>query len=165
VKNKQYYDWNDVDDACNTFLKQMLRDEWKPDYIVGITRGGLTLAVMLSHIIQIPCHTLNVSLRSNPDDVESNLWMAEDAFNGKKILIVDDINDKGATFEWIQKDWNSSCCPLDGKWTDGTIWGGNVRFAVMTDNISSGFGSVNYVFEEIDKNEENVWLVYPWESE
>ena len=27
---------------------------------------------------------------------ESNAWMSEDAYNGKNILIVDDINDTGA---------------------------------------------------------------------
>ena len=62
-------------------------------------------------------YTLDVRLRDG-DTQESNLWMAEDAFGvpdwekqagrkGKNILIVDDINDTGATFQWIKEDWPS----------------------------------------------------------
>ena len=29
----------------------------------------------------------------------------------KKILIVEDINDSGATLQWIKKDWESGCFP------------------------------------------------------
>ena len=81
--------------------RQMAKDHWRPDYIVGLTRGGLQAAVMLSHYLDVPMHTLNVSLRDSTMEPESNLWMAEDAFGcfeGKKnILIVDDINDQGST--------------------------------------------------------------------
>ena len=30
----------------------------------------------------------------------------------KNILIVDDINDTGATFEWLVNDWKQSVCPI-----------------------------------------------------
>ena len=80
----------------------------------------------------------------------------------KKILIVDDINDTGATFEWIKNDWRASCAPKNVEW-DSFIWGNNVRFAVMTENLSSEFGEVNYHWHEVNKAEEDVWLVYPWE--
>jgi GLPGLI family protein len=68
-------------------------------------------------------HTLKVSLRDG-DDTESNLWMAEDAANPiiesrKNILIVDDINDSGATLNWIMDDWASSCAVYsDDDWKE-----------------------------------------------
>ena len=34
----------------------------------------------------------------------------------KNILIVDDINDTGATFNWIKEDWPSGCLPMDTRW-------------------------------------------------
>jgi len=43
------------------------------------------------------------------------------------------------------------------------VWGKNVRFAVITENLSSEFGLVNYSTHEVNKAEEDVWLVYPWE--
>jgi hypothetical protein len=39
-----------------------------------------------------------------------------------------------------------------------------VRFAVLIDNLSSNFsGKVNYSAKEINKAEDNNWIVFPWE--
>ena len=44
------------------------------------------------------------------------------------------------------------------------VWGGNVRFATLTENLASEFDKVRYTCHEINKAEEDVWLVYPWEN-
>ena len=62
---------------------------------------------------------------------------------------------------WIKKDWQASCLPGNPRWNN--VWGQNVRFAVMTENLSSEFGEVDYHWHEVNKAEEDVWLVYPWE--
>jgi xanthine phosphoribosyltransferase len=146
----------------NNISFQMYKDGWRPDYIVGLTRGGLVPAVIMSNTLDIPMHTLKVNLRDHVESSESNLWMSEDAFNGKNILIVDDINDTGATLNWIKKDWQTSSLPDDPRWL--TVWGNNVRIAVLIDNLASKFsGKVDYAAKEINKAEEDVWIVYPWE--
>jgi hypothetical protein len=71
------------------------------------------------------------------------------------------MNDTGATFNWIKKDWESRHNDPD-KWA--RIWGGNVKFATLTENLASKFGSVSYFCDEVNKAEEDVWLVYPWEN-
>jgi len=172
---KHYYNWNDVERMCISIMNQMFRDNWRPDYIVGITRGGNVPATILSNMTGIRCEALKVSLRDDDSESESNAWMAEDAFGyndgtivtasplHKKILIVDDINDTGATFNWIKKDWQASCLPNDPRWNK--LWGDNVRFATLTDNLASELdGKVDYTCHEINKAEEDVWLVYPWEK-
>ena len=170
---KKYYNWGDVERAAQSIIMQMYKDEWRPDYIVGLTRGGLPLAVLISHMTSIRMETLKVKLRDlddNEDGCESNCWMAEDAFgygvSAKNILIVDDINDTGATFDWIMKDWQAGCLPNDDSWASNgvsKIFGENVRFAVMTENLSSNFELVKYHWDEVNKAEEDVWLVYPYE--
>jgi len=161
---KKYYNWGDVERAAQSIIMQMYKDEWRPDYIVGLTRGGLPLAVLISHMASIRMETLKVKLRDlddNEDGCESNCWMAEDAYEGKNILIVDDINDTGATFDWITRDWPAGCFPQDTKWDN--VFGNNVRFAAMTENLSSDFELVKYHWDEVNKAEEDVWLVYPYE--
>lgn len=147
--------------------RQMSKDNWKPDYIVGLTRGGLQAAVMLSHYLDVPMHTLNVSLRDSDVGPESNLWMAEDAFGYNKapvnILIVDDINDSGATLNWIMKDWPAGCFPDGTRWQE--MWGTNVRFAVLVDNLASNcVREVDYCGLEINKAEDDVWVEFPYEE-
>jgi hypoxanthine phosphoribosyltransferase len=89
--------------------------------------------------------------------------MAEDAFNGKKILIVDDINDSGATLSWIKSDWPSGCLPDDDKWKD--IWNKSVRVAVLYDNeVSESTLEVDYSAENINKFNDPQWIVFPWEE-
>jgi len=161
INNKEYYDYVHVHEWIGKIVRHMYKDNWRPEYIVGLTRGGLIPAVILSHYIDVPMHTLKVSLRDG-GDVESNCWMADDAYDGVNILVVDDINDTGATLEWITKDWPLSCHPKDKQWSE--VWGNNVRFATLIDNLSSKFSyKVNYTGKEINKAEEDVWIVYPWE--
>ncbi len=163
-------------------LRQMNQDSWRPDYVVGLTRGGLVPANMISQYLNIPMETLKVSLRDERSEPESNLWMAEDAFGylsqelrgesgtvtdpalRKKILIVDDINDSGATFNWIHKDWPSGCMPNETHvWR--AIWNQSVRFAVLIDNISSESEvTMNYSARTINKYEDPSWVVFPWEQ-
>lgn len=181
---KKYYSWDDVHNAATSIVTQMYKDNWRPDYIVGITRGGLPLATVISHLIGCRMETLKVKLRdTEPDEnCETNCWMSDDAFGyidtaereiyksrwdikrRKNILIVDDINDTGATFNWIMKDWQSSCFPNEQSAWD-SVWGKSVRFAVMTENLSSEFQTVNYYYDEVNKAEDDVWLVYPYESD
>ena len=178
---KHYYNWQDVENACLNITLQMYKDAWRPDYIVGITRGGNVPATILSNMLGVRGEALKVSLRDATGESESNTWMASDAFGyvdeeerantksrwdigtRKKILIVDDINDTGATFNWIKQDWPAGCLPNEESWK--TVWHNNVRFATITDNLSSDFnGTVDYSVHEVNKAEQDVWLVYPWEN-
>lgn len=159
---KIYHTWLDVEHHTQEILRQLHQDAWRPDYVVGITRGGLVPANLISQYLGCRMNTLAVSLRDNSEQ-ESNLWMAEDAHNGKNILVVDDINDSGATLNWIQEDWQGSCFPKDKRWKQ--VWGSNVRVACLYDNESSRSKlDVAYSAVTINKADKDVWVVFPWES-
>ena len=171
--NTVYYTEHQIDSFIHTIIRQLVADDWKPDYVVGITRGGLVPALKISHYLGIPMETLNVDLRKG-GECETNCWMAEDAFGyvygeggsrsdttkRKNILIVNDINDTGATFSWIKKDWESCCLPKEPSWE--TVWGNNVRFASVIDNDASAV-QMNYAGESINKAEDPRWIEFPWE--
>ena len=160
---KIYYNWQDVEKQTQEILRQIHLDSWRPDYVVGLTRGGLVPANLISQYLGCRMETLKVSLRDDNSESESNLWMAEDAYNGKKILIVDDINDSGATLNWIKEDWQESCLPEADRWVKA--WGNNVRVAVLCDNEASASElKINYSAVNLNKAEEDCWIVFPWED-
>ena len=160
---KTYYKNRDYVGLVSQIGRKIATSGWRPDYVVGITRGGLYPALLLSHYLDVPMQTLSVQLRDSTMGPESNLWMAEDAFEGKNILIVDDINDSGETINWIQEDWASSCHPHSPQWQ--TVWGNNVKIAVLVDNLSSNAKTTpSYVGLEVNKAENDVWIDFPWED-
>jgi xanthine phosphoribosyltransferase len=165
---KIYHTWQDIEAQTQEILRQIHLDAWRPDYVVGLTRGGLVPANLISQYLSCRMETLKVSLRDSDSESESNLWMAEDAFGHdmeqpKNILIVDDINDTGATLNWIQQDWISGCLPKHERWSG--VWGNNVRVAVLVDNESSNAKiPISYSAVDLNKAEEDCWIVFPWED-
>ena len=169
--NKHYYSWHDIEDMCAKIIVEMHKDKWFPELIVGITRGGNVPATILSNMMDIPCDAIKISLRDHVETNDLNIKnIAEKSYGifqqgvgviSPNVLIVDDINDTGATFSKIVKKFNNVYKPggWDHVWENRTT-----RFAVLTENLDSAFDQVSYSAHEINKAEENVWLVYPWES-
>jgi len=77
VNDKTYVSWNTVDQAIDKLVKEYRRMDYRCDVVYGLPRGGLPLAVMLSHRLELP-----VILTEPTKD--------------QKVLIVDDIADTGA---------------------------------------------------------------------
>ena len=152
---KIYVTWMDVENLTADLCRQICLDSWRPDYVVGITRGGLVPANLISQYLDVPMETLKVSLRDGKGDCESNLWMQSDAaVDEKNLLIVDDINDSGATLNWIREDWGKD-----------VAWGRNVRVAVLYDNESSASEHTpDYAGININKINDPQWIVFPWEQ-
>ena len=182
---KLLYSWQHLDQDIVKLALSVGRSGWRPDYIVGISRGGCVPAVCLSHALGVPMQPLQISLRDGDEsDCVSDCGMAEDAFGyvpteqagkyfageydiwhhkaAKNILIVDDINDSGKTFNWIKKDWAKLCMPTHERWK--SVWHQNVRFAVLHNNESSRFKNTDYAANYVNKKEQDCWIVYPWEA-
>ena len=90
---KEHLFWQDierlVDDLCGTIIVDCNKNGTTPEEtfeaIYGIPRGGLIIAVMMSHKLHIPLIT------------------SLNGMYGKKFLIVDDIADTGKTLEKSKK--------------------------------------------------------------
>jgi len=80
---KVFYNWEDIEGRVNDLCQRLKHESFEAVY--GVPRGGLIIAVLVSHNLGIPLIT---SLRD---------------MYGKKFLVVDDIADTGRTLEKLKK--------------------------------------------------------------
>ena len=145
---KNYFSTGQMRNALLQIEDQMVHSNWMPNIILGINRGGCIPGVYLSHRLKVPHEALDVRLRDHT--VKPNLVVLEKAFAyQKKILILDDINDSGATFQYILDNF--------GKHEH------RIKFAALVNNKPSKI-TVDFKGYEINKHEVPSWIVFPWEE-
>lgn len=140
--------WWQIDRAIFS-LADRLRENFMPDIIVGIARGGLIPAVRLSHVLgDVELRVIDVKFYT---DIEKRMERPEikiplyGDFRDKRVIIVDDVSDTGKTLQVVigevkrlgAKEVKVVCLAMK-PWT-----------AVIPDF---------YVFRT-DK-----WIVFPWEE-
>lgn len=149
---KLYYPHDIMTEDLNTMFRQMALDSYKPDVVVGVTRGGLVPAVYVSHYFEKPLVTLNVSFRDN--NVQGSCAELIDLIrNNNKLLIVDDICDSGETLAWIYEQIHA----FNIQYTK------MVKTAALVHNQACQKFLPDYYGLEVNKAEEDVWVVFDWE--
>jgi xanthine phosphoribosyltransferase len=151
------YGYEEFRDGVNHIAKSVQESGFQPDYIVGVVRGGSVPSVYLSHKLKVPVVMVAWSTRDNFLERESNCWIPEDIMNGKKILVVDDIVDGGDTIRELLADWQSSVAGV------GKLPVDNLRIAAMYYNTAQDV-KVDFYHREIDRNEDQRWVIFPWEA-
>ena len=150
--NKLWYKWNEMRRDVNTLCREILLDGFNPEVIVGLSRGGLTPGVMMSHWMQKPFKPVKASLRDFPE------W--EDYLPKKtdeRVLIVDDICDSGETFDRIKSYIKG---PRINQPMELPV---EVRFATLWWNNECNV-EPHYYVNEIAKDSTGTWIHFPWES-
>jgi hypoxanthine phosphoribosyltransferase len=139
-------------DEVETLARLLEADDWRPDFLVGIGRGGLVPAAYLSHRTGI--QMLSVDHSSGEAGFGDELLdkLAKKITSGSNILIVDDINDSGGTIQYLR-------AAIEAK-TDEP---GRLRVAVLVHNVRSK-AKAEYHGSEIDRERDKRWYVFPWEA-
>jgi len=139
--------WIDTEDACLKIYNLMCKNNYHPECIVGLLRGGVVPGRMFSdyYNILLDFFALDVKLYSgtiiNKDEPEIKTFYGD--IKGKKILIVDDIWDSGKTMGAV----------LD--------YLGNEDITTATLYWKkTAKGRPNYYAETSERNE---WIIFPWE--
>jgi uncharacterized protein len=147
-----YIDQSQFIDDVRALAALLKEDDWQPDFIVGIGRGGLVPAVFLSHATGIALLSVDHSSKvpNFGDDLLEKL--ADKAKLGTRLLIVDDINDSGNTIKYLRE-----------KFIEKGGIAANLRVAVLIDNMRS-IETVDYRARSIDRKLEPRWFVFPWEA-
>lgn len=141
---KIHLSWNTIYDAVEA-LEYMVAPS-KPKLIVGVSRGGLIPATLLSHKLNIPLETISVSAyedtcRTSEKPLEVEGWQYR--YDVYSTLIVDDILDSGDTLTAIRN----------------LTWGAQLA-VLVTKQPTHPKLAVSY-FAAVPKD---VWVVFPWEA-
>ena len=65
MTKKAFYTWKQVEEMTQDIIRQLHVNQENIDSVVGLTRGGLTPAVLVSQYLDIPMHAVKVSLRDH----------------------------------------------------------------------------------------------------
>jgi len=144
---KTYFTTGQMRNSLIQIEDQMVHSGWMTSIILSINRGGCIPGVYLSHRLKKQHEVLDIRLRDHT--TKPDLRVLEKAFAWqKKILIIDDINDTGATFKYIMDNFGKE---------------DRIKFAAMINNKPSPV-KMDYKGYEINKDETPTWIVFPWEE-
>ena len=143
--------WQGFGEAARELARAIAADEFEPDLILSIARGGLFVAGALGYALSVKnLHVMNVEFY---DGIGSTLDMPVMLppvpqvvdFSAKKVLIADDVADSGKTLELVYEFIKDQ---VDA-----------VRSAVIYEKPRSVI-KCDYVWRRTDQ-----WINFPWSSE
>jgi len=143
---EKFISYRKVKEYIKNISECITKSSWKPDLIISVNRGGCVPGIYLSHLIDVNHEVLTLSKNKKTNN---STYIKSVMGKYKAILIIDDINDTGKTMKEVSEIYIDF---LD-----------KLKFAVLIDNKASEF-KVNFFSYKIDKNVDNSWIVFPWES-
>lgn len=157
IVKKRYLSHDEVQGQVNNIIRHLQKHHVQPAAIVGVTRGGLTPAVMMSHYFNCPLFTLDYSLRDREgaelnDAATQQVLDRLSTIGSKHIVVVDDINDSGETLVGIQNLFR------DELFSDAYV-----VYATLLEKSTSKFDCDFYGEFLMDEACDD-WIVFPWED-
>lgn len=97
--------WDEIVSHLMNVAEQIRARSDKPDLIIGIARGGLSVAHILSDLLSLPVASFTVSSyhELKRKDTLTLTYGIGGKLNGKHVLLVDDVSDSGRTFVRAKK--------------------------------------------------------------
>jgi hypoxanthine phosphoribosyltransferase len=143
--------WTEFGEASRSLAQQVADSGFRPDLVLAIARGGLTVAGALAYALSVKnCFTMNVEFYTGVDeriDVPVMLPPMLDLVDiaGLKVLVADDVADTGMTLQLVHKVIDDEV--------------GEARCAVLYQKPRSVI-DCEYVFRRTDR-----WINFPWSTE
>ncbi len=147
-------DWASFGALLGEIAEQVRVDDFRPDAVLAVARGGLTAAGYLCCALDVPVmHTIRVRRTRGDERYAAKQRPVIDTDGplrvgpGDRVLVVDDIVGTGATAEAVREHLRSAGVADDG-----------VRLAAVVRNHQSQY-LPDYCPAVIDD-----WIVFPWEA-
>ena len=139
--------WAEYGDLTETLAKKVRAASVKFDLVVGIARGGIPVAMVVSDQLAVPIDFINVKSYTGIAEraTPKVLSTLSERISGKSLLLVDDLVDQGDTLSFV-KSYLESQNPSA------------VKTAVLFKKPWSK-AEPDFYLEVVDK-----WIVFPFES-
>jgi uncharacterized protein len=96
--------WEDFHGLCRALAEAVA--PWQPEIILGVARGGLYPATLISHILQVEFFPIRLTRRvRDVRTYEQPQWRVEppDEAAGRRVLVVDEISGSGETLSMVRE--------------------------------------------------------------
>lgn len=144
----KYITWKEIVKGCVELASRIKRDQYKPDLIVSIVKGGVVPARILSDLLEVDeiCFIgvrfyKTVAQRSSKPQLTFSLTCS---VRDKNILVVDDVVETGRTLQLVIEELG-----MDGAKRVKTA----AIYVKKWSNVMP-----DYYYMMVDK-----WIVFPWE--
>lgn len=140
---KTYLSYQQIEEYTKNIYESVNKSD--VDYIVGLSRGGLLSAVIISNKLNIPMIPLQLSTRDFIHEEIPEYFVEQ--VRGKNILVIDDICDTGTTINHLSKELKDIC--------------NHIYFGVLLNRVNANDCKLDYIGLNIYTSD---WIVYPWEE-
>ncbi len=143
--------WDELGVGSKALARQVVADGFRPDFILGISRGGLLVAGALAYALGVKnTFTMSVEFYTGVDErLELPMLLPPIPdlvdLQEERVLIADDVADTGQTLVLV-KDF------LEGRVAE-------VKIAVLYEKPRSVM-RCEYVWNRTDR-----WIVFPWSAD
>jgi hypoxanthine phosphoribosyltransferase len=143
--------WQEIEQWAKNIVKKIDSSGYNPDFIIGLSRGGLVPARLISDILQLKdlysVKTEHWGITASLDGKARLTQPLQVPIDGKKVLVVDDITDTGKSLK-IAFDHINSLSPSV------------VKTATLLHITHSSF--VPDYYSEIVSEKNWTWFIFPW---
>lgn len=142
--------WEKIIELSKKLGESIRASGFEPDYLVGITVGGLIPLGLLAEELDIR-NILNVSASSYEGKAQREIeitYLPNIDLTGKKVLLIDEVSETGQTLEYMAS-------LLKEKYQLSEL-----RTATLVVNIKESKFHPDYCSLEAEE-----WLVFPWERD
>ncbi len=158
-EEKIFFTYNDIHNTIRKLSEQIKRSGYNPDLIVAIGTGGFIPARIIKTYLDKPILTVGLKLydeNNKPKEAPEKIqWIdeVEKKLKGKKVLLVDEVDDSRVTLEYCLRELMSdepseiAVAVLHNK--------NKEKRGIIPDKIKLYFAG-----EEL----EDKWICYPWDA-
>jgi len=141
------FDYTDFGVGIRFLAQKLVDDDWIPDTVLGVVRGGLFVAAGIAYALDIKdVRHVNVEFYTDAGEtLPEPMLIGQEPYladlGGKRVLVADDVADTGATLHFVRK-----LLPADA----------DVRVAVLYSKPATTY------LPELAWRSTDKWIRFPW---